>query len=363
MDDLASGLHFRCPKLRPDGSRKDAGFAAGGQLSSVAVCDTPMASLSWFEPSMTEGLRLCVGTMNFGKRTPPEEAARIVERALELGVTAFDTANVYNDGESERLLGRLLGSRRADCLIATKAGLLARNGEREGLAAAALTRALDESLLRLGTDYVDVFYLHAPDYETPIEETLDGVAELLAAGKIRAWGVSNYAAWQILEMFGLCDARDMPRPVVSQVLYNLLIREIEIEYLAFAVRFGLHTTVYNPLAGGLLASGAAGVEKPSPGSRFHDNAVYQRRYLTGPMFELVRQLQGVAAGEGRSLLELSYAWIAARPEVDSVLLGPASVQHLDAAVSALTRPIGPGALRRIDELHRAAQGTDIHYVR
>jgi aryl-alcohol dehydrogenase-like predicted oxidoreductase len=322
-----------------------------------------MASLSWFEPSMTEGLRLCVGTMNFGKRTPAEESARIVERALELGITAFDTANVYNDGESERLLGRLLGTRRPDCLIATKAGLLTRNGEREGLSESAVVRALDESLQRLGTDYIDVFYLHAPDPETPIEETLDGVSALLRAGKIRAWGVSNYAAWQILEMFGLCDEREMARPIVSQVLYNLLIREIEIEYLAFAHRFELHTTVYNPLAGGLLVGGAARVEQPAPGSRFHENAVYQRRYLTPPMFELVKQLERVAADEGRSLLELSYAWIAARPEVDSVLLGPASVQHLDAAVTALERPIGPGALRRIDELHRAAQGTDIHYVR
>jgi aryl-alcohol dehydrogenase-like predicted oxidoreductase len=180
---------------------------------------------------------------------------------------------------------------------------------------------------------------------------------------VRAWGVSNYASWQILEMDHLAPAITLPPPVVSQVIYNALHRQLEVEYFAFARRYPIHTTVYNPLAGGLLTGKhryEAAVEK---GTRFDDNAFYRRRYWTPAMFARVEQLRAVARDEGMTLVQLAYAFVASRPEVDSILVGPASVQHLDEALDAIARPLSTAVLVRIDELWREWAGTDTSYVR
>jgi aryl-alcohol dehydrogenase-like predicted oxidoreductase len=306
---------------------------------------------------------LALGTMNFGKRTPAAESERIVRRALERGVRVFDTANVYNAGESERILGRALGRDRADVVLATKVGFDRVGGKPEGLSKAAITRAIDGSLERLATDRVDVYYLHVPDRATPVEETLDAIAAALRAGKARAWGVSNYASWQILEMNGLAAARSLEPAAISQVIYNVLHRQLETEYFAFARRFSLHTTVYNPLAGGLLAGRHTFAEEPQKGSRFADNALYTRRYWTRAMFDRVEHLRAVAGDEGLTLVQLAYAWIAARPDVDSVIVGPGSVAHLDDAVDGVARKLSDQAIARIDDLGRAWSGTDTNYAR
>jgi aryl-alcohol dehydrogenase-like predicted oxidoreductase len=198
---------------------------------------------------------------------------------------------------------------------------------------------------------------------TPVEQTLDAMKREVDAGRVRAWGVSNYAAWQILEMNHLAAARSLAAPVVSQVLYNVLHRQLDIEYFAFTKRFPIHTTVFNPLAGGLLAGKYRRGEAPSPGSRFDDNALYQRRYYTPAMLERVEQLRAVAASEGMTMVALAYAWVAARPGVDSILVGPASVQQLDDAVEAVGHALSGAALARIDELSREWNGTDTSYVR
>lgn len=296
-----------------------------------------------------------LGTMNFGKRTAQAEARRIIDRAFERGVRWFDTANVYNEGESERILGSALRERRGEARIATKVGLARPGGKPEGLSRAAILAAVEQSLSRLGTDVIDVYYLHAPSAATPLEETLSAMAEIMAAGKVRDFGVSNFAAWQILEIFALCDTLGMRRPVMSQVLYNLLVRQIEIEYFAFRARHPIHTTVYNPLAGGILAG--------APGARFEGNALYQRRYLSPRMIELAESHRALAAEAGMSLVDLSYAWLAARPGVDSILIGPASVAHLDAALDGCARDLPPGAGEKIDAVHRAYLGTDASYAR
>jgi aryl-alcohol dehydrogenase-like predicted oxidoreductase len=301
--------------------------------------------------------------MNFGKRTPAAEARRIVDRALERGVRFFDTANVYGSGESERILGQVLRGRREEVGLATKVGLARVKGRPEGLSAVRVERALEESLERLGTDSVDLFYLHQPDPATPLEETLEGVGRLLRAGKARQWGVSNFAAWQILELNMLCDARGLPRPAVSQVLYNVLVRQIEVEYLPFTRRHPLHTTVYNPLAGGVLTGRyAPGAPLPSD-SRLSSNKMYQGRYGSSRLLEQVEALRAVAQAEGMDLVTLAYAWLAGRPGVDSVLVGPGSVGHLDAALDAWNRPLSSEALARIDALHQAFLGTDARYAR
>ncbi len=306
---------------------------------------------------------LALGAMNFGKRTPAGESERIVRRALERGVTVFDTANSYNAGESERILGRALGRDRDRVTLSTKAGLGVNPGRPEGLSPEAMRGALQASLERLGTDHVDIYYLHVPDRATPIEKTLDGIAELVASGRVRAWGVSNYASWELLEMRGIAEARGLGAPVVTQLLYNVLHRELDVEYFAYARRYPIHTMAYNALAGGLLTGLHTFEGSPEKGSRFDANAMYRRRYWTREMFARVEQVGAVARSEDLSLVELAYAWLARRPGVDSILVGPATAAHLDEALAAIERPLSGEARTKLDELARAWLGSDTHYVR
>jgi aryl-alcohol dehydrogenase-like predicted oxidoreductase len=300
---------------------------------------------------------LVVGTMNFGKRTPEPESHRIVQRALERGVVFFDTANVYVDGESERILGRALGKRRSEARIATKVGI-GKMSDPEGLSPERIASAIDESLRRLGTDFVELYYFHKPDHSRPLGPSLEAMQRLIASGKVRAFGASNYSSWQILEMIhsGL-------KPRVSQQMFNLLIRQLELEYFRFARTYGVHTTVYNPLGGGLLAGKLKRDAALPPGSRFDKNPMYQRRYLSDRFFDLAEAFAGLAREAGRTPVELAYQWVAARPGVDSILLGPASVEQLDAAIDAVAKPLPKEVIDRADELHRAFQGTDATYAR
>jgi aryl-alcohol dehydrogenase-like predicted oxidoreductase len=302
--------------------------------------------------------------MNFGKRTPERESARIVRRALERGIRVFDTANAYNAGESERILGRALGRDRDRAVVATKVGVgLGGMARPEGLGKGTIARAIVESLERLGTDRVDLYYLHVPDHVTPVEESVDAMKELLDAGRVLAWGVSNYASWQILEMIALSGSRGMPHPAVSQVLYNALHRQLDVEYFAFTRRHAIHTSVYNPLAGGLLTGKHRSDGAPEKGSRFDGNAFYRGRYWTGAMFQRVEAFAGVAAEAGLTMVQLAYAWVASRPGVDSLLVGPATVDQLDAAIDAVGVALSPETLQRMDDLWRAWSGTDTNYVR
>ena len=307
--------------------------------------------------------KLHLGAMNFGKRTTEADSRAVLARAFELGVRHIDTANAYNDGASERIVGAFVKPIRDQVTLATKCGFGRVAGKPEGLSPERVRSAIDESLSRLGTDYVDVYYLHVPDHETPIEATLDAVAELLDRKKIRAWGVSNYAAWQILEMIQLADARKMPRPAIAQQLYNVVIRQLDVEYFGFARRYGLHTTVYNPLAGGLLTGKHQRDGSTQKGSRFDKNRLYLGRYFTETMFDRIEALAELAQAEDMSLLDLSYAWLAGAPGVDSILLGPASIEQLEQGVAACTRGLTPEVRGLVDALHRAWLGTDTYYVR
>ncbi|MBX3185866.1 MAG: aldo/keto reductase [Labilithrix sp.] len=301
--------------------------------------------------------------MNFGRRTPEAESKAILARALERGIVHIDTANAYGDGASERIVGAAVKSKRDEVVLATKCGFARVDGKLEGLAPARIREACDASLSRLGTDRIDVYYLHVPDHETPIDATLDAVSALLDEKKILSWGVSNYAAWQILEMIHIADARKMPRPVIAQQLYNVLLRQLDVEYFAFARRYAIHTTVYNPLAGGLLAGKHLRDGSTQRGSRFDKNRLYQGRYFTDAMFDRVDALAEIARAERMSLLELSYAWLAGAPGVDSILLGPASVSQLDEGIEACARAISPAVRGRVDALYRGWLGTDTYYVR
>jgi aryl-alcohol dehydrogenase-like predicted oxidoreductase len=306
---------------------------------------------------------LSLGAMNFGKRTPAAESERIVRRALERGIVIFDTANSYNEGASESILGKALGKDRERILLSTKAGLGTVPGKREGLLPAAIRAALEASLERLGVPSVDVYYLHVPDRATPIEASVGTMKELVDSGRVKSWGICNYASWEILEMNAIAAGIGLAKPVITQLLYNPVHRQLDVEYFAFARRHPIHTSAYNALAGGLLARDHALDAAPAPGSRFDHNAMYQRRYWTRTMFDRAAQVRAVAAKHGVDPVDFCYAWLAAQPGVDSILVGPATVAHLDQAIDAVSLSLPREALAAMDALAREWTGSDTNYAR
>jgi aryl-alcohol dehydrogenase-like predicted oxidoreductase len=308
---------------------------------------------------------LALGTMNFGKRTPEDEARRIMSRAAELDVRWFDTANVYGDGASERIVGRAVRGLGLEGKVgvATKVGLLRLKGRPEGLSPVRMLRALDESLDRLGLPAIDLWYLHAPDPQVPLDESIGAMAEAVQSGRVRAWGMSNFASWEVLEATNLARARDLVAPKVAQQLYNLLVRQLDVEWFKFARRHSIHTTVYNPLAGGLLSGRHREGDRPAKGTRFDGNRLYLDRYWTARSFEVARAYAEQAQGAGLRLPELALAWLGSVAGVDSILLGPGSLEHLEQGVAACRTPLSPDLLREVDRAHLAAQGTDARYAR
>ncbi len=303
--------------------------------------------------------KLILGCMNFGRRTPAAEAERVLTAAVDAGVTHIDTANVYADGESERIVGDTLRGRVVT--LTTKVGLARAGRAWEGLHPDTVRAACDNSLRRLRREQVDVYLLHAPDPLTAPEATLEAIAGLLYTGKIAAWGVSNFAAWQVLELITLADRAGMPRPCVGQQLYNVLVRQLELEYFAFARRYAVATNVYNPLAGGLLALAPTG---PVPtGARFQKNPLYQRRYATPTMVGAAAGLNSIATRAGLTLLELAYAFVFQRPEVQGVVVGPATEAHLVAALAAASAVAPTEALAAVEAWSLARAGTDATYAR
>ncbi|MER5178306.1 aldo/keto reductase [Streptomyces sp. NPDC002896] len=281
--------------------------------------------------------RLVLGTMTFGDTADRATAAAMLDAALDAGITGVDTANGYAGGESERILAELLPGRRDRIVLATKAGIPHPDqGEHAPLSAEGLRAALDGSLKRLGTDRVDLFYLHQPDRATPLAETLAAVAEFVRDGKVLALGVSNFAAWQIAELNRVADEVGAPRPVVAQQLHNLLARRVEEEYVEFAATTGLRTMVYNPLGGGLLTGRHTFEQAPGSG-RFGDSklaAMYRERYWNEDLFRAVADLTRIAADAGLPLTELALRWLLTRPSTDALLLGGSKADHLKANIAA-----------------------------
>ncbi|HEY1203730.1 MAG: aldo/keto reductase [Bryobacteraceae bacterium] len=279
--------------------------------------------------------RVCLGTMTFGGQTDEGAARRMVDRCLEAGVDFFDTANVYGQGRAETILGRALAGRRQQVVVASKVrGAMTSAPEESGLSKSQILRAIDSTLRRLGTDYLDIYYMHLPDYGVPLEETLEAIDELVRAGKVRYPASSNYAAWQVTRMLWLAAEHDYRPAYVTQPMYNLLARGIEQEYLPMCREFGVATVVYNPLAGGLL-TGKQNGEAPLAGSRFDKNQMYLDRYWPPAYFGAVEELRGLALREGRSLASLALNWLLHHTAADCVILGASRIEQLDENLKAL----------------------------
>ncbi len=309
--------------------------------------------------------RVSFGTMTFGSQTDPATARRMIDRCLDAGVNFLDTANMYNAGRAEETLGQALEGRRNRVVLASKVRhKMGETPDDVGLSRAAIHKAIEASLRRLRTDYLDLYYLHQPDYDVPIEETLAAMDELVRAGKVRYPAVSNYAAWQVSEIHWLAEKKGYRPPYISQPMYNLLARAIEEEYLPFCKRFGVSVIAYNPLAGGLLSGKHSRDRGPLEGTRFDGNKLYLDRYWHADYFAAVEELKTVAHEAGKTLVELSLGWLLSRPQVDSVILGASRLDQLEENLKACegTR-LEDSALARCDEVWKRVRGITPKYNR
>ncbi|MBW8883708.1 MAG: aldo/keto reductase, partial [Planctomycetia bacterium] len=308
--------------------------------------------------------RLTLGTMTFGSQVEEPTARSIVDLCLERGINFLDTANVYNAGKTEQIVGRILTGRRAKIVLASKVGIkMGDRPDEQGLSPAAIRKAIDDSLRRLQTDYVDLYYLHQPDYSTPLEDSLAAMHELVQAGKVRYVAASNYASWQISRMLWLADKNGWQPIVAVQPMYNLLARRIETELLPCCRDFGLALVPYNPLAGGLV-SGKHQAAAPIPGTRFERMPLYRDRYWHAQNFAAVERLKQIAKAAERSIVELAIGWLLAQSAVTSVILGVSSMDHLTAALTAAEQPpLPPEILSACDEVWNDLRGIAPNYNR
>lgn len=280
--------------------------------------------------------RVVLGTMSMGDTADAVASEEVFEAAMAAGITGVDCANSYANGTTEALIAPMVRRYRADIVLATKAGIPHPDGQGlPPLSRTALHACVDGSLQRLQVDSIDLFYLHQPDRETSLEETLTAVAELHQEGKIGALGLSNYPAWLASDVLRVAEKVGAPLPVVGQNVYNLLARRIEDEWLEFAQTHGVLTMCYNPLAGGLL-TGIVGAGVPA---RFGENSslagMYRKRYWLPELVAAAKNLEQIAAESGLSPAELGLRWLASQPGVDAVLVGGDRLGHLRANLEAL----------------------------
>ncbi|MEO6033273.1 MAG: aldo/keto reductase [Burkholderiaceae bacterium] len=268
--------------------------------------------------------KLWLGTMMFGDRTDAAEAARIVAAAREAGVNAIDTANTYAGGDSERITGRLIAADRERWVLATKVANPTGPGPNErGLSRRHLMQAVDASLVRLDTDWIDVLYLHREDPDTPLEETLTALAHLIERGKVHNFGVSNYRAWRVARIAEMCRAMGIAPPIACQPPYNAMSRQIEIELLPCCAHYGLGVVAYSPLARGVLSGKyQAGTAAPE-GSRAarHDARIMQTE-LRPESLALAQRMAAHARSRGLTPTQLALGWVWNNRLVTGLIGGP-----------------------------------------
>jgi 1-deoxyxylulose-5-phosphate synthase len=298
------------------------------------------------------GLRvapLAIGTMNFANPTPEDEVARIIEQALAAGLNLLDTANSYNGGASEAAIGRVLAAsgRRHEVLLATKAHYPTGPGPNDrGNSRHHLLRACEASLRRLQTDYIDLYQIHRPDPDTPVEETLGALSDLVRQGKVRYIGCSTHPAWRVMEALAVSERRGLERYVSEQPPYNLLDRRIENELVPLCQAYGLAILPWSPLAQGLLAGRYADAAAPPADSRAAlRGGIYAERVTTAGI-EVGRRFVALAKAHGIAPAQLALLWVKDQPGVTAPLFGPRTVAQLEAML-----PVA--AMRLSDELRLA----------
>ncbi len=294
--------------------------------------------------------RLALGTMTFGGEADETASAAILGRALDAGVNFVDTADVYNDGQAERILGRLLRGRRDEIVLATKSFYPAGPGPNSrGNSRYHLARSVEAALTRLATDRIDLYYLHGFDADTDLGESLRALDDLVRQGKILHPACSNFAAWQVAHALGLSAVEGLARLAAIQPMYNLLRRQAEVEILPMAGALRLAVVPYGPTAGGLL-TGKYAVGPPAKGSRFGEDAMYQARYADGPSWDSAEAFARLAGELGRRPATLAVAWVASHAAVTSVLLGARTAAQLDETLAAADLELPSDVRARVSAL-------------
>ena len=280
---------------------------------------------------------LCVGTMMFGDRTDAAESTRIVHAARDAGVNFIDTADAYAKTDSERIVGAAIKGERRRWILATKVGnVLTEKPVDGGLSRRWVLAACDDSLARLSTDYIDVYYLHRDDYETPLAETIGAIGDLIRAGKIRYFGVSNYRGWRIAEIVAECAAQGVPPPVVCQPYYNLLNRQPEVEILPACDYYGIGVAPYSPIARGVLTGKyVPGAPVPEDSRHSRGDARFRETEQRAESYAIAQTLAAHAAKTGRTLTQFALAWLWANRIVTSIIAGPRTLEQWQDYVAAV----------------------------
>jgi len=298
---------------------------------------------------------ICLGTMTFAHQCDEAASFAIMSKAAEHGVTFIDTADVYpvppdiaTAGRTEEFVGKWLAGKRDQFVLATKCRMRVGPGANdEGLSRRHIMKAAEDSLRRLRTDYIDLYQPHSFDPETPIEETLRALDDLVRQGKVRYLGCSNYPAWQIALALGVSAQHDWERFNCVQPRYNLLYREIESELLPLCRDQGLGVIAYNPLAGGFLTGKHQPGEAPQAGGRFTlglTGDLYRERYWQQAQFEAVAELKKLFAPRGKALVQVAIAWVLAQPGITSAIVGATRAEQLNDSLAAVDLTLSPEEL-------------------
>jgi aryl-alcohol dehydrogenase-like predicted oxidoreductase len=280
---------------------------------------------------------ICLGTMMFGGQTDAAESTRIMHKALDLGINFFDTADVYNAGQSEIVVGQAIAGRRDKVVLATKGrGPMGDGPNDSGASRLHLTRALEASLKRLNTDCIDLYYVHTPDYTTPIEETLRALDDMVQSGKAHYVACSNFRTWRLMEALWTSDRLNLHRFACVQPLYNVVNRDIEVELLPMCKTYGVGVVSYSPLARGIL-SGKYKAGEPFPaGSRAarNDKRMLQAE-LREASFVIAEEIRRHCEKKNVAMSQFALAWCLANPIITSVIIGPRTMEQFDDNVGSL----------------------------
>ena len=286
--------------------------------------------------------KLWLGTMMFGDQTDEAEAGRIVAAARDAGINGIDTADAYAGGESERIVGRLIAADRARWVVATKlANPTSDDVNDRGLSRRHMVRAVDASLARLGSDWIDILYFHREDATTPLEETVATMADLLARGKVLYFGVSNWRAWRVARIVEMCRAAGIQPPIVCQPPYNAMTRAIETELLPCCAHYGVAVVAYSPLARGVLSGKYAPDAAPPEGSRAarKDPRLLQTEFRAESLAH-ARRIAEHAQASRRTPLAFALGWVWHNALVHGVIGGPKSLAQWQEYIAAMAAPFG-----------------------
>lgn len=295
-----------------------------------------------------------LGANNFGGRMDAGASARVIDRAIDLGINLIDTADTYSHGLSEEYIGRAIKGKRGSVLIATKFGMQWEEGPHgQGGSRKHAMDAVEGSLRRLQTDYIDLYQFHWPDPRTPIEETLRALDDLVHQGKVRYIGCSNFDGWQIADAAWVAETGNLTTFVSAQPEYSLVERSIEKEILPACRRFGLGILPYFPLAHGLLTGKYQRGADPPAGTRLALNEQSRQRRLTGANFDLLQRLTAFVEARGRAMVDLAFAWLLAEPQVSTVIAGASTGEQIEQNAAAAEWRMSPEERAEVDALPAA----------